>query len=265
MERSWEKLKEKALPYAREAFERYGEKMFTALWVLYDCSYKVREKGLLALEETAEQWEEEMRLGKSNSADVPLKKLLVYGMRKLADSSDEDCLTEEIIKKAEAYGYFGYEWYVVYLYLGGIRGILASEFPESFELKLRMMVPEQWLEEYDRYSQIFVQKRQAEKEAGVREQFREAVSARTAFHRRFQEMEPEKIRYILKELDYKTLAAGIVFAEEPLRNRFLENMTERQRRFVIEEWYGRKRIDEYSPHESLAAMYRMMMIAGLSG
>ena len=61
------------------------------------------------------------------------------------------------------------------------------------------------------------------------------------------------------------MAAGIVFAKESLRNRFLENMKDLQRKRVIQEWYWGEGVTEYCLDDALNAMERMMMIAVLSG
>ena len=77
-------------------------------------------------------------------------------------------------------------------------------------------------------------------------------------------MESDGIRHILTNLNYRTVAVGIAFAAEPVRNRFLENMTVRERKLVMKVWDddGSYR---YSLDTICKAMDRMMMMAGLTG
>lgn len=77
----------------------------------------------------------------------------------------------------------------------------------------RVMVPEQWLEDYDRYCKEWTQMRQEEQQEEkwerINEEFEEEISITTAFNRIFEEMGTEKMRFIMKEVDHKTLAAGL--------------------------------------------------------
>lgn len=275
MEQSLETLKRKALAYAKEAFEGYREQIFAALQFMCLCSLVARQSGLLALEEVVQPEdrdslrEDEGAIGLAISMaekDMPLKKLLFHIIRRIVDAADWDEVEKEILTQAEENGCSGYEWYVAMIYLSGGKNIVAGVEPERWFLMLRVMVPEQWLEDYDRYCRTWTKKMQAEErlryEEWAKESFEEEASVKTAFNRVFGEMGPETLKYVIRELDYKTLAAGTAFAEEAVRKRFLENMSERQRERVMEEW-SRERMDTYHLEDILDAMDRMLILAGL--
>ncbi len=168
--------------------------------------------------------------------------------------------------------YEGYEWYIAYLYLTGAQyvdsyfdwGIGTERFYRTF----RAMVPEEWQGEYDRYCSPRIENRRKETLERnlemLNDRFEEERSVKTAFHRIFGEMEPERIGYIAGELDYKTLAVGTVYAEEPVRNRFLENMSLRQRELVVDEWMNNRNY-EYHLSDALEAMDAILIAAGLTG
>ena len=206
--------------------------------------------------------------------DAPLKELLVH---LLCKESDEelygDCMNEEIMTWVDDNKYEGYEWYIAYLYLTGVQyfdtyfvdwGIGTERFYRTF----RAMVPEEWQGEYDRYCRPWIENHRKETLAGnlerLNEKFEEERSVKTAFHRIFGDMEPERIGYIMGELDYKTLAAGTAYAEEPVRNRFLENMSLRQRGLVVDEWMH-NRNHQYHLNDVLEAIDAILIAAGLTG
>jgi len=56
MEQALEILKRKALPYAKEAFERHREQIFAAMQFMCLCSFAAKESGLLALDEVTEMF-----------------------------------------------------------------------------------------------------------------------------------------------------------------------------------------------------------------
>ena len=122
--------------------------------------------------------------------------------------------------------------------------------------------------DYDRHCQEWTQTRQETQQEEVwewrDEEFEEEISITTAFNRIFGEMGPEKIEFIAGEVDYKTLAAGIAFAKEPVRKHFLENMPKWQRNLVTNESYN-MRYYSYHWKDNLEAMDRMLMVAGLTG
>lgn len=276
MEQSLETLKRKALAYAGVAFEVYREQIFAALQFMCLCSFVARQSGLLALDEVV-QPEDRDSLRENEGAmglvismaekDMPLKELLLHIIRRIVDAADWDEVEEEILTQAAESGCSGYEWYVVMIYLSGGKNIVAGVEPERWFLMLRVMVPEQWLEDYDRYCQAWTEKEQAEKriwyEESVKESFAKETSVKTAFNRVFGEMGPETLKYVIRELDYKTLAAGTAFAEQAARTRFLENLSKRRRERVMEEWG--KRDYAYHLEDILDAMDRMLILAGLAG
>jgi hypothetical protein len=277
MEQALEILKRKGLPYAKEAFEGHREQIFAAMQFMCLCSFVARESGLLALDEVAEMWEEEssgedggnIALAVSMAkGDMPLKELLLHIIRRIVDASDWDEVEEEILAQAKEKGCSGYEWYVVMIYLSGGKSILEGVEPERLLLMFRVLVPEQWLEDYDRYCHEWTkkeaEKERAEWEERAKKSFEKERSVKTAFNRIFGRMGPEKLRYVIRELDYKTLAAGMAFAEEGVRRRCLENMDERQRGLVKEEW-SCNREDTYHLEDILEAMDRMLILAGLMG
>ena len=275
-------IKKEASKYTGEAFREHKEQIFEALRIMCQCSYLARESGLLALEEVADLWEEESSQdgGSPDSSgqysdealslsiagrDVPLVTLLIFAVRRIADAMDWDDTEEEILKEAVKRGYSGYEWYVAFIYLTGIRDVYWGVHPEHYYLAFRVMVPEQWLEDYDRSCRKWLEKLQKEDQERqkkiLNDSFQREMSVKTAFHRVFGKMEAEKLKYIVKELDYKTLAAGTAFAQEPVRNRFLENMEKWKRALVMEEWGSR---NGYHLKDILEAMDRMLIAAGLS-
>ena len=243
MEQALEILKRKGLPYAKEAFEGHREQIFAAMQFMCLCSFVARESGLLALDEVAEMWEEEssgedggnIALAVSMAkGDMPLKDLLLSIIRRIADAPDWDDVEKEVLAQAEKNKCSGYEWYVIMIYLSGGKNILAGVDPERWFLMLRVMVPEQWLEDYDTYCRTWT-----------------------------ENMHAEKRKFVIRELDYRTLAAGTAFAEERVRTRFLENMSERQRERVTEEWCW-MRDSMYHLEDILEAMDRMLILAGLA-
>ena len=277
MEQALEILKRKGLPYAKEAFEGHREQIFAAMQFMCLCSFVARESGLLALDEVAEMWEEEssgedggnIALAVSMAkGDMPLKELLLHIIRRIVDASDWDEVEEEILAQAKEKGCSGYEWYVVMIYLSGGKSILEGVEPERLLLMFRVLVPEQWLEDYDRYCHEWTKKEgereRAEREERANKSFEKERSVKTAFNRIFGRVGPERLRYVMRELDYKTLAAGTAFAEESVRKHCLENMDERQRELVKEEWSYHR---EYAYHleDILEAMDRMLILAGLTG
>ena len=271
-------LKKEALKYAGETFEGHREQAFAALRFFSQCICIARQYGLLALDAITEGWDkdrqeewwgedEDIVLAVSMiGRDMPLKELLLHMMRKLVDAYDLDEMEQEISEDAD--GYSGYEWYFVYLYLTAIKNIQRGTPPEQFFLMLRVMVPEKWLTDYDRHCQEWTQTRQETQQEEVwewrDEKFEEEISITTAFNRIFGEMGPEKIEFIAGEVDYKTLAAGIAFAKEPVRKHFLENMPKWQRNLATNESYN-MRYYGYHWKDNLEAMDRMLMVAGLTG
>ncbi len=268
-------IKKEALTYAGEVFLEHRERIFAALQFLCQCSYIVQQYGFLILDaiigswDEDTLWEEDVLLAISMAdRDMPLKELLLCMVQKLADVYTWNETEKEILEWAKANGCFGHEWYVVYLYLAAGENIRRGVSPEQFLLMARVMVPEQWLEDYDRYCKEWTQMRQEEQQEEkwerINEEFEEEISITTAFNRIFEEMGTEKMRFIMKEVDHKTLAAGIAFAKEPVRKRFLENMPAWQRNLVAGEWSYMRRYG-YHWEDNFWAMDRMLMVAGLTG
>lgn len=268
-------IKKEALTYAGEVFLEHRERIFAALQFLCQCSYIVRQYGSLILDAITGSWDEDTLWGEDvllaismADRDMPLKELLLCMVQKLADYCDWNEAEKEILEGAKANGCFGHEWYFVYLYLMAGDNIRRGVSPEQFLLMVRVMVPEQWLEDYDRYCKEWTQMRQEEQQEEkwerINEEFEEETSIMTAFHRIFGEMGTEKMRFIMKEMDHKTLAAAVAFAKEPVRNRFLENMPAWQRKLVAGEWYHTRRYG-YHWKDNLWAMDRLLMVAGLTG
>lgn len=267
-------LKKEALKYAGEAFEGHREQAFAALQFFAQCICIARRYGLLALDAVAEggdqdsqeEWEDIALAVSMIGRDMPLKELLLHMMRKLVDAYNLDEVEKEILEDGDRRS--GYERYFVYLYLTAIKNIRRGTPLEQFFLMLRVMVPEKWLADYDRHCQEWTQaqqeKRQEEEWERRNKEFEEEISITEAFNRIFGEMGPEKIEFIAEEVDFKTLAAGIAFAREPVRKRFLENMPEWQRSLVTNELYSMK-YDGYHWRDNLEAMDRMLMVAGLTG
>lgn len=274
-------LKKEALKYAGEVFEGHREQVFAAMQFFSQCICIARQYGLLALDAITEGWDkdskeewwgedEDILLAVSMiGRDMPLKELLLYMMQKLVDAYDLDEMEKEILEDGDRCS--GYEWYFVYLYLTAIKNIQRGTPPEQFFLMLRVMIPEQWLADYDKHCQKWTQRlqeKQQEKEWEWRnerfEEFEEEISITTAFNRIFGEMGPEKMEFIMGEVDFKTLAAGMAFAEEPVRKRFLKNMPEWQRNLVTNELYS-MRYYGYHWRDNLKAMDRMLIVAGLTG
>lgn len=268
-------IKKEALTYAGEVFLEHRERIFAALQFLCQCSYIVRQYGFLILDAITGSWDEDTLWGEDvllaismADRDMPLKELLLCMVQKLADYCDWNEAEKEILEGAKANGCFGHEWYFVYLYLMAGDNIRRGVSPEQFLLMVRVMVPEQWLEDYDRYCKEWTQMRQEEQQEEkwerINEEFEEETSIMTAFNRIFGEMGTEKMRFIMKEMDHKTLAAAAAFAKEPVRNRFLENMPAWQRKLVAGEWYHTRRYG-YHWKDNLWAMDRLLMVAGLTG
>ena len=285
MERSLDILREKAFAYAGEAFEEHREQIFGAMYAVDLCSDRVRQSGLLALDILAELWAEEKGLAIQDpisqgqydeetlacslkGRDVPLMELLIFAIFKTVDPSDPDILAEQILAQAKKDGCSGDEWFVVYIYLIGALDIYAARSPRSVFLRHRVMIPEKYLGDYDRYVEGHLspwdKRERAFRQERADNGFAREISVKTAFGKRFGEMESERLRSLLKEVDVQTLAEGTAFAEEGIRNRFLAHMEERQREAVKEAWsYSRA----YCYHlvDSLDAMDRMLILAGLAG
>ena len=285
MEQSLENFRKKAFTYAREAFQAHREQIFEAMHVINQCGDMARQSGLLALEGLAELWADEEGLTIEDSTfhgrydeetltyslagrDVPLKELLIFMVLKIVDASDRDTVGKEFLAQVEKNGCSGYEWLVAYLYLTGMLDIYAGQLPGNFYLYHRVMVPEEWLEDYDRYCQKMVlrwdERDKILRQEMVNESFEREFSVKRAFEKMFQEMESERLCYLLKELDYETLAAGTAFAGEAVRNRILEHMETRKIGLVIEEW-SCKRNFGYHLSDILDATDRMLILAGLAG
>lgn len=285
MERSLDILREKAFAYAEEAFEEHREQIFGAMYAMDLCSDMARQSGLLALDILAELWAEEKGLAIQNpisqgqydeetlacslkGRDVPLMELLVFAILKTVDASDPDILEEQILAQAKKDGCSGDEWFVAYIYLTGALDIYAARSPRSIYLRHRIMIPEKYLEDYDRYVEGQIspwdERERAFRQERVDNGFAREISVKTAFGKRFGRMRSERLRSLLKEVDVRTLAEGTAFAEESIRNRFLAHMEERQRETVKEAW-SHNRVYGYYLGDSLDAMDRMLILAGLAG
>lgn len=267
MDKPVEILKRKAARYARDSFEEHKEQIFGALQIIVQlsCLYgKIVTLFCSVSGDVVEYTRKDAVEQCVAETDAPLKELLVHLLCKESD--------EEIMIWVDDNKYEGYEWYIAYLYLTGVQyvdsyfdwGIGTERFYRTF----RAMVPEEWQGEYDRYCSPWIENHRKKTLAGnlegLNEKFEEERSVKTAFHRIFGDMEPERIRYIMGELDYKTLAAGTVYAEEPVRNRFLENMSLRQRELVVDEWMNNRNY-EYHLNDALEAMDAILIAAGLTG
>ena len=278
MDKPVEILKRKAARYARDSFEEHKEQIFRALQVIEQiaCLYgKIcRTFFSSVFGDVAEYTRKDAVEQCVAETDVPLKELLVH---LLCKESDEelygDCMNEEIMTWVDDNKYEGYEWYIACLYLTGVQyfdtylvdwGIGTERFYRTF----RAMVPEEWQGEYDRYCRPWIENHRKETLSGnlerLNDRFEEERSVKTAFHRIFGDMEPGRIGYIMGELDYKTLAAGTAYAEEPVRNRFLENMSLRQRELVVDEWMH-NRGHQYHLNDAFEAMDAILIAAGLTG
>lgn len=285
MERSLDILREKAFAYAGEAFEEHREQIFGAMYAVDLCSDRARQSGLLALDILAELWAEEKGLAIQDpisqgqydeetlacslkGRDVPLMELLIFAIFKTVDASDPDILAEQILAQAKKDGCSGDEWFVVYIYLTGALDIYAARSPRSIYLRHRVMIPEKYLGDYERYVEGQVspwdEREQAFRQERADNGFAREVSVKTAFAKRFGEVESERLRSLLKEVDVQTLAEGTAFAEEGIRNRFLAHMEERQREAVKEAW-SHNRAYGYHLGDSLDAMDGMLILSGLAG
>lgn len=259
MEQIRGRLREKALLYVQEAFVEHKEEIFLAMNLVCQSG---GGPGLITPEEWIALWEEE---GKT----VPLKEALLAVMKMAEAEKDPEGWAEELYGLAVRNGYSGYEWYLTYIYLAGMRSADAGVFSEWNRLVCRMMVPEQWQEDYDSYWREWKEKEQ-EEEAAEGEQilnghFREAALITEDFHRCFEKMEPKVFKGIVRETDYKTLSVAVFGAEEPLKSRFLENMSGHQKELVQNEWSRYYAFDEFRLNGMLAAMIRMRLMAGLAG
>lgn len=278
MDKPVEMLRRKAVRYARDSFEEHKEQILGALQIIeqLDCLYgEIAAHFCSVLGGVVEYSKKDIVEHCVAETDAPLKELLVH---LLCKESDEElfgeCMNEEIMAWAADNKYQGYEWYIAYLYLTGVQYVRESNFgltgigTEGFYCTFRTMVPEEWQGEYDRYCSQWIENHRKEILAGKMEilsdRFEEERSVKTAFHRIFGNMDPERIQYIAGELDYKTLAAGTAYAAKPVRNRFLENMSVRQRELVVDEWIH-NRYYEYHLNDTLEAMDAILIAAGLTG
>lgn len=285
MERSLDILKKKASAYAREAFDLHREQIFGAMYAIDLCSNRARQSGLLALDILAELWAEEKGLAIEDPIcdgqydeetlacslkgwDVPMMEFLIFAMHKLVDTCDPNTLKEQLLEQAEKNGCSGYEWFVVYIYLTGVSDVYAAESPGSIYRRHRVMIPEKWLEDHDWYCRRqqfpWDERERAFRQERIDKDFARELSVKRAFEKRFGEMESERLRCLLKEVDVRTLAEGTAFAEESIRDRLLAHMEERQRETVKEAW-SYNRINSYCLGDSLDAMDRLLILAGLAG
>ena len=260
MEQIQEIVKERAIQYADEAFAEHGEEVSEAFHYIMTCRFAARQSGLLALEEIAEGWKEE--------EGIPLKNLLLSMMREIVDASDIDVWEEKACRRILEGGYSGYEWYIANLYMTGCKNIYMGVNHTQYYLLCRAAVPGRWREDFDGYWESWTKEDQEKHDAHVEEWaqyvFLREAAIHAAFHRRFGKMEPEGLQRILKELPDKILAAALAGAGEPLRNRFLGQMSVELKKAVMEEWY-QNRSDVYSLRDIEKAMEQMTMAAGLMG
>lgn len=260
MEQMQEIIRERAMQYAEEAFTEHEEEVSEAFHCIMTCRFVARQSGLLALDEIAEDWKEEN--------EIPLKSLLIDMVQEIVDASGVDVWEEKACRRILESGYSGYEWYIANLYVTGCKNLYMGNSHTQYYLLCRAMVPERWLEDFDDYWESWTKEEQERHETHIedwaRYVFPREAAIRAAFHRRFGEMEPEGLQRILEELPDKILAAALAGAGEPLRNRFLEQMSMEQRKDIMEEWY-QNRSDEYSLRDIEKAMERMTMAAGLMG
>lgn len=254
------RLRERAMLYAQEAFAEHKEEIFLAMRIV--CQL-YGWQGLWTPEERVASSEEE------NGKTVPSKEALLDVMRMAEAEKDPESWEEELYGLAVRKGCSGYEWYITYVYLAGMRGLYAGVFSEYARLVCRMMVPEQWLEDYDSYWREWDEKEQekraADDEKLLNEYVREAALMKEDFHSCFGKMERKVLKRILQETDYKTLAAAVFGAEESLKNRFLENMSGCQRELVRGAWRRYYIFDEFRLESMVEAMARMRIMEGLFG
>ena len=260
MEQIREIIRERAMQYAEEAFAEQKEETCAAFGCILACRKEARQSGLLALEEFVEGWKEK--------EGIPLKRLLTGMVQELVDSPDIDCWEEKACRQIMEGGYSGYEWYIASLYMAGCKKICMGVSETQYYLFCRAMVPERWQEVFDDYWESRIKEERERNDAHIedwaRHVFRREAAIHAAFHRRFEEMEPEGLRRILKELPDKISAVALAGAGESLRNRFLEQMSAEQKKDIMEEWY-QNREDEYSLRDIERAMEQMTMAAGLMG
>lgn len=248
----------KALGYANETFEEHKEQAFLAM----DMVKRINSHwGFEEPEKLIDLWEKE------KGKPVPQKEILLFGLGMIADGKFWEFWEEEMYKQAMSNGYAGYEWYITLIYLAGMESFDTMWFSPCDKFICRTIVPEQWQGDYDRYWRAEEEedrtKERAESERITEGKFQEAALLKSVFHRRFKEMEPEGLKRILREMNYKILACGIYPADEPLRNRFLRHMAPWQRELIIKEWC--RRFEDYRTKEVLEAMCRMVTAAGLMG
>lgn len=253
-------LREKAMLYVQEAFTEHKEEIFLAMDIVCQSG---GGQGLITPEEQIASWEEEE--GKT----VPLKEALLAVMQMAEAEKDPESWEEELYGLAVRNGYSGYEWYLAYVYLAGMRSAEAGALSEWERLICRMMVPEQWQEDYDSYRREWNEKEQkkraAEDEQVLNGHFREAALIKEDFHSCFGKMEPKVFKRIVQKTDYKTLSAAVFGAKEPLKSRFLENMSGHQRELAQKEWSRYYAFDAFRLNGMLEAMARMRLMAGLAG
>ncbi len=262
MEQIQKMIREKAMQYAEEAFAEHEEQVFTAFDCIIACGYEARQSGLLALEEKAEGWKKE------EGNKIPLKELLICMVQELVDASDMDSWDEKAYRQITEMGCSGYEWYIAEIYVTGCKQVYRGMTAAQYYQACRVMVPYGQQERFDSFWERRSKEAQVWGEVHIEDwaeyTFRKEAAVRAAFHKRFRKMKPEGLRWILKEIPDKILAAALAGAEDSLRIRFLKYMPPDQRAYILAEWYE-NRNEEYGLRDIEKAMERMTMAAGLMG
>lgn len=300
LEESIKILEENTFRYADEAWENHRDQVLEALRTIDQCknlAFQTKKSRLvdLCMLWDEEQWlkegeticregyyEEVLELS-SAGRNIPLKGILMSVIRDMDEEPWWERAANGMLFRPKLEE--PYEWYILCIYFAGAKAIYTGRvwerdsfrtwkdgnFPnwEGGSVFSRTLVPEQWLKDYDEYNQKLLEER--EERARVRQKKEDQKKrehehlVKGTFDRIFGEMEESGLLYILKHTDCRTLAAALPAAGEPVRNRLLENMTEKQRELVEKQWRlhgnGKHSLSSFSWSES---MDQMLIIAGLA-
>ncbi len=304
LEESVKILEENTFRYAEDAWENHRDEVLEALRTIDQCKILVEQTKKSMLMDLCMLWDEEQGLKegeticrggyyedevlKRSSAGrkIPLKRILMSAIRDMDEEPWWERAANAMLFKPKIQE--PYEWYILCIYFTGAKVIYTGKmwerdsfrswkdgrFPywsrERGSVFSRTLVPERWLTDYDQYCQSLLEEREkrdrADGEKEKQKRLERERSVKEAFNRIFGEMDKPGLWYLLKDTDCRTLAAASLAAEEPVRNRLLENMSERQRELVEKQWRlhgdGRDSLLRIWWKES---MDEMLIMAGLIG
>ncbi len=302
LEESIRILEENTFRYAEEAWENHRDQVLEALRTIDQCKNLAFQTKMSRLMDLCMLWDEEQWLKEgeticregyyeevlelsSAGRNIPLKRILMSVIRDMDEEPWWERAANGMLFRPRIEE--PYEWYILCIYFTGAKAIYTGRMWERDSFRTwkdgnfpvwtggsvfsRTLVPEQWLKDYDEYNQKLLaeekERARVRQERDDQKKLEHERLVKETFNRIFGEMDESGLLYILKHTDCRTLAIVSLAAGEPVRNRLLENMTEKQKELVEKQWmrHGSGRHSLLSSWwEIQESMDQMLIMAGLA-